>query len=79
MPGPTGGSSVGVPRRQERDRTDAERVEQAEELVLDDVGQRADHQQRGRCRGRSGGISGTSAARQASSPCVKVVSMPLPE
>ena len=25
------------------------------------------------------GISGTQAARQASSPCVKVVSMPLPE
>ena len=50
------------------------------ELVLDHVGQRADDEQRrlGAPAARAAG-SGTSEARQASSPCVKVVSMPLPE
>ncbi|MGC4075749.1 MAG: hypothetical protein QM702_01680 [Rubrivivax sp.] len=46
------------------------------QLVFDDVGERADDQQP---RSSPAGSSGTSAARQASSPCVKVVSMPLPE
>jgi hypothetical protein len=41
--------------------------------------QRADDQQRIRCIGGRRRHLGTQAARQASSPCVKVVSMPLPE
>ncbi len=79
MFGPTGGSVVGAARRQEAHRADAESREQAAELVLDHVGQRADDEQRRLGVGGSAGSSGTSAARQASSPCVKVVSMPLPE
>ena len=50
------------------------------ELVFDHVGQRADDQQR---RRRVGALRpaapAPATARQASSPCVKVVSMPLPE
>ena len=59
---------------------EAELGEQPRELVLDDIGERADDEQRrlGVARLRSGSF-GTSAARQASSPSVKVVSMPLPE
>jgi hypothetical protein len=52
-----------VAHGEEANRRDAQHVEEAGELVLDDIGQRV----------------GTSAARQASSPCVNVVSMPLPE
>jgi hypothetical protein len=78
VPGPTAGSSPARRGGRKRDRADAERRRTAAELVLDHVGERADHQQRGRAR-RAAGSSGTSAARQASSPCVKVVSMPLPE
>ena len=78
--GPTGGSAVGAARRKEAHRSDAELVEQPRELILDDVGQRADDEQRVGPRSvRVGGSAGTSEARQASSPCVKVVSMPLPE
>ena len=69
----------GSARRQEAHRRDAELGEEPRELILDHVGQRADDEQRG-CR--IGGVVwqvATSAARQASSPCVKVVSMPLPE
>ncbi len=67
----------GAARRQEGDVGDAERGEEPAELVLHHVGQRADDEQR-RVAGEPG-ISGTSEARQASSPWVKVVSMPLPE
>ena len=79
MFGPTAGSAVGAARRQELHRADAQRLEQPDELVLDHVGQRADDEQAGPRPFRSGGSAGTSEARQASSPCVKVVSMPLPE
>ena len=78
MSGPTGGQVGGAARRQEVDGADAHRVEQAAELVLDDLGQGADDEQRERVGG-CGGRIGTRAARQASSPWVKVVSMPLPE
>ncbi len=53
--------------------------EQPQELVLDHVRQRADQQQLGRRRRSVSGRPGTIAARQASSPSVKVVSMPEPE
>ena len=39
----------------------------------------ADDQELVRARSRAGGSAGTSEARQASSPCVNVVSIPLPE
>jgi hypothetical protein len=61
---------------------DAEFVEQARELVLDDVGQRADDEQfllTATGPWRRAGSASTMAARQASSPSVKVVSIPLPE
>ncbi len=64
-------------RRQEVHGADAHGVQQAAELVLHHLGQRAGHQQGGLARGSRGRI-GTSAARQASSPWVNVVSMPLP-
>ena len=53
--------------------------EHAGELILDHVSQAADDQQLGVGAVGQRGISGTSEARQASSPWVKVVSMPLPE
>ena len=50
------------------------------ELILDDIGKRADDEQRSRLSSEpASASSGTRAARQASSPWVKVVSMPLPE
>ena len=61
-----------------RDRAMPSPAKRRRELVLDHVGERADDEQRRRAV-RLAGRSGTSAARQASSPCVNVVSMPLPE
>jgi hypothetical protein len=67
-------------RRAGRKRTSAHAhlPEQARELVLDRrrAGQPATSSDGASRRRRQ---LGTSAARQASSPCVKVVSMPLPE
>ena len=79
MFGPIAGSAPARRGGKKCTGADAELREQAPELVFDHVGQRADDQQRGRRVGAAAGRFGTSAARQASSPCVKVVSMPLPE
>jgi len=65
---------------EEANRTETHLVEEAAELILDDVGERADDEQSGQRRHRPRrGLPATSDARQASSPWVKVVSMPLPE
>ena len=66
-------------RREEIDARDADLVEQAAKLILDDVWQRTDDEQRSRRAGGRARGFGRSAARHASSPCVNVVSMPLPE
>jgi len=52
--------------------------QQPRKLILDDVGERADDQQRRRGFGLSAGSVGTSAARHESSPSVNVVSTPEP-
>ena len=43
----------GIARRQELHRLDTKRVEDADELIFDHIGQRTDHQQRGLGAGRS--------------------------
>ena len=67
-------------RRKEIHLAESHVGEQLPRLILDDIRQGAHDQQirTPRCGG-CGGRLGTSEARQASSPCVKVVSMPLPE
>jgi hypothetical protein len=63
---------------QEADGTNAQRLEQPPELVFDDIRQGTGNKKAGACIGAAG-HSGTSEARQASSPWVNVVSMPEPE
>jgi hypothetical protein len=61
---------------QDADRADPEVRQKLQRLILDHIRKRADDQQLARL---GFGSTGTIAARQASSPWVKVVSMPLPE
>ena len=77
--GPTGGSSRARRGGKKRTRPDAHRAEEPRELVLHHVGERAHHQQLAPRPCRSRGRCGTMLLRQVSSPCVNVVSMPLPE
>ena len=63
MPGPTAGASAD--RRIGRNRTagDAQRSEHAGELVLDDIGERADDQKAGLRVAEVVGQTGTSAGK----------------
>jgi hypothetical protein len=63
-------------RGQARGPGDAHLRQKFQRLILDHIGQRADEQKLARS---VSGRTGTMAARQASSPWVKVVSMPEPE